>query len=97
MRRAIFTATGWLFLSQLNRDISRANCSSESDTYVIVKYGGSAITEKSSFETLKKDILISTAQQIEQIRKKTPNIKFIIVHGAGALTLYEKYWCLILL
>jgi redox-sensitive bicupin YhaK (pirin superfamily) len=70
--------------------------------YIIVKYGGSAITEKSKFETLKNDVLAATAEQVKLTQSQCENVRFIIVHGAGKQCVYcisrlysfREFWAL---
>eukprot|EP01041_Mallomonas_annulata_P006405 gene6405-12948_t len=63
----------------------RSDCDkAEAQGVVLVKYGGSAITEKSNFETLNMDALNSTASQIKKIKQKQTKTSFVIVHGAGS-------------
>ncbi|KAJ1390983.1 Aspartate/glutamate/uridylate kinase [Ochromonadaceae sp. CCMP2298] len=51
---------------------------------LIVKYGGSAITHKGSFETLNKEALHSAAQQIATVFEEGVWDDVILVHGAGS-------------
>jgi isopentenyl phosphate kinase len=55
---------------------------------VLVKYGGSAITVKSTYETFNVPKIKETALQVKQIVKSNENLmlpnKLIIIHGAGS-------------
>ena len=57
---------------------------SASRNTVIVKLGGSAITVKDTFETLRDDSLNSTANQIRQLLQENYHINLVVVHGAGS-------------
>ena len=50
---------------------------------LIVKYGGSAITKKSTFETIKSDVLAATAAQVQAIMSHNSHVRVVIIHGAG--------------
>jgi isopentenyl phosphate kinase len=50
---------------------------------LIVKYGGSAITQKSTLETLKPDALASSAIHIADAYQSGNWSRVIVVHGAG--------------
>lgn len=52
-------------------------------TLIVVKLGGSSITEKGSFETLKRSKLDTTCFQIQQIFRET-GANVILIHGAGS-------------
>ena len=52
---------------------------------VIVKLGGSCITDKTNFESLKPDVISAVAQQVQTVFAKSLNRVYIaIVHGAGS-------------
>ena len=51
---------------------------------VIVKLGGSALTAKSSFETLRQDCLRVTADQIKAIANDRRDVQLLVAHGAGS-------------
>lgn len=51
---------------------------------VLVKLGGSALTDKRAFEALKTANLQSVCQQLASLRRSTPSRHFILVHGAGS-------------
>ena len=57
--------------------------------YLLVKYGGSAITNKQSFETINATALSSIASQVQEIVSQN-SIKFVIVHGAGMENFYDS-------
>ena len=48
------------------------------DLEVIIKLGGSAVTHKNTFETIKHDAITAAAKLVKQIKGKC-----IIIHGAG--------------
>ena len=50
---------------------------------IIVKFGGSSITNKSSFETLNREALAKTSSQIAEAATGPRKCRFAIVHGAG--------------
>ena len=50
---------------------------------VVVKMGGSAVTVKNSFETIRADALTATAMQIKSVLQDN-RINLIVVHGAGS-------------
>lgn len=52
---------------------------------LIVKYGGSAITQKNKLETLKRDILIASAGDIKFAYDSEKWNRIVLVHGAGWL------------
>ena len=51
---------------------------------IVLKIGGSAITKKDQFETLKPDALEKTAQQISSALNADSPPSLVIVHGAGS-------------
>jgi len=51
---------------------------------VIVKGGGSALTVKSTYETLQQNNLDSLAIQINACKRDDPLLDIIIIHGAGS-------------
>lgn len=51
---------------------------------VVVKFGGSAVTVKSEFETPNHVSINSIAQQILSILKEPNSPTFVLVHGAGS-------------
>mmetsp|Transcript_10873 Transcript_10873/g.17708 ORF Transcript_10873/g.17708 Transcript_10873/m.17708 type:complete len:376 (-) Transcript_10873:148-1275(-) len=51
---------------------------------LIVKYGGSAITNKSKFETLNEKSLNDTADQVKRLYKEKVWSNIVLVHGAGS-------------
>jgi len=55
---------------------------------VILKLGGSSITDKARFETLNNTMLQWMANTVAQERIKQQSTKFIIVHGAGSFGHY---------
>lgn len=48
------------------------------DVEAIIKLGGSAVTQKDTFETVKHDAILAAAKLVKQI-----NGKCIVIHGAG--------------
>ena len=46
---------------------------------VIIKLGGSAVTHKNVFETVKREAILAAAELV----KKLPAGKCIVIHGAG--------------
>lgn len=52
---------------------------------VIAKLGGSALTDKKSFETLKEDVLRKITDQVQSVLEKDDIERYIVlVHGAGS-------------
>ena len=45
---------------------------------VIIKLGGCAVTQKSTFETIKHEAILAAAKLVKQIKGKC-----IVIHGAG--------------
>ena len=56
--------------------------SSQQNELVLIKYGGSAITDKASFETIKLDVLMKLAETIAN--NTNQNRWTVVVHGAGS-------------
>lgn len=48
------------------------------DLEVIIKLGGSGVTHKNTFETVKHEAIIAAAKLVKQIPGKC-----IVIHGAG--------------
>lgn len=46
---------------------------------VVIKLGGSAVTHKNVFETVKREAILAAAELV----KKLPAGKCIVIHGAG--------------
>jgi hypothetical protein len=66
-------------------DASETDCR-KSKSLLIVKFGGSAVTQKNMFETLKMDSLSISSKQIKKVHSEscwTGGI--VVVHGAGEL------------
>ncbi len=62
----------------------RSHCESKiQPQLVFVKYGGSAITAKSKYETVNDEMLAKTAEQLREIKMDNPSTQHVIVHGAG--------------
>ena len=59
-----------------------SDCNSN-ESILIVKYGGSAITDKATFETLKSQELERAADQLNQVYNGDVWSQIIVVHGAG--------------
>lgn len=57
---------------------------------LVIKFGGSAITEKDSFETLKSSVLDSIAEDVKSVISSGYWNRVVIVHGAGTLTQCSK-------
>ncbi len=58
--------------------------SDNSQSLILLKLGGSLITEKSRPRTLREDTLIRLAGEIASARKQRPSEQLIIGHGAGS-------------
>lgn len=52
---------------------------------LIVKFGGSAITEKAVFESLKRDVLLSSARGVQRAFDSGIWDRIVVVHGAGKI------------
>lgn len=57
---------------------------------VIVKLGGSAITEKDNFETVKQEVLDATAHHISTAVRES-GLDVIVVHGAGSFGHFQAH------
>ena len=57
---------------------------------LIVKFGGSAITDKSKLETLCDDSLRKAAELISLCHKQ--NLTCIVVHGAGYVNIVSYFY-----
>lgn len=51
---------------------------------VLLKIGGSAVTDKTKFETLNVKNLASIGDQLNTIQNENKKLRFILVHGAGS-------------
>ena len=60
---------------------------------VVLKLGGSLITEKSKFKTIKREILQRVSYEIKNALDENPKLKLIICHGGGSFghILAKKY------
>jgi len=62
---------------------------------VLVKLGGSAITEKDIFETVKQNTLNITTNQIQQAihenEQQGNDSEFILIHGAGSFGHFQAH------
>lgn len=51
---------------------------------IFLKLGGSLITDKSGIETVRHNVLLRIASEINLARKKQPGMRLIIGHGGGS-------------
>ncbi len=51
---------------------------------ILVKLGGSLITDKSKPYTLREGVLSRLAREIHEARKENPNLRIIVGHGGGS-------------
>ncbi len=60
---------------------------------ILIKLGGSIITDKSTENTLRKKILKSLVKEVKKVKENLPQIQFIIGHGHGSFghTALKKY------
>ena len=74
----------WLFMVMFAtaHDELDGMTSSNHNELVLIKYGGSAITEKISFETIKLDVVKKLAETIANLTDQHKRI--ILIHGAGS-------------
>lgn len=54
------------------------------DDLIMIKLGGSLITEKDNPLTPRLDVIQSLAGQLKEIRSREPNLKIILGHGSGS-------------
>ena len=67
------------------------NISTEKKKVIILKIGGSVITQKHREGTfIRRTLLARIATEIQATLKKNPHIRPIIIHGAGAGGLANK-------
>jgi isopentenyl phosphate kinase len=78
----IAPAASSFFLCRKQSLLTVARCQESEQEIIIVKLGGSAITEKSVFETVKKDKVHVTCTQIATASRLGK--RHVIVHGAGS-------------
>lgn len=72
-------ACGWWPLSAISRPPNAA----QQQELILVKMGGSAITDKSKFETFKRDSFDSISRDLAAAQRDCRH-RFILVHGAGS-------------
>lgn len=58
---------------------------------VLIKLGGSLITDKDKPYTARPEIMAQMAEQVSLIRNKNPNLKLIIGNGAGSFAHQSAY------
>lgn len=58
---------------------------------VIIKLGGSAVTQKNVFETVKREAILAAAELVKRI----PAGKCIVIHGAGYVKLQGMCSCML--
>jgi len=75
-------------LFSLNASLAQIHHDENTEHFVIVKIGGSSITDKGQFETLNETSLTWFAQTIKESTLSN-NRKIIIVHGAGSFGHYH--------
>jgi len=51
---------------------------------ILIKIGGSLITDKTKPLSYRQDVMLRIAQEIARIRQEKPDIKMIIGHGSGS-------------
>lgn len=54
------------------------------DQPLLLKLGGSLITDKTSVETVRHDVLARLANEIAQAREERPGLRLIVGHGSGS-------------
>lgn len=60
---------------------------------VLIKFGGSILTDKSEEKSVHLDVLRSLVAQIKDIRRRRPDLSIVIGHGQGSFAHYpaKKY------
>jgi isopentenyl phosphate kinase len=79
-----FSAVGLLSASLSSTCGAKCDAISGSKATLIVKYGGSAITDKSTFEALDDTSLSIAANQLKKVQNEHRWSQIVLVHGAGS-------------
>lgn len=51
---------------------------------IFLKLGGSLITDKTGIESVRADVLVRLAQEIQQARQARPDLQLVLGHGSGS-------------